>query len=178
MKVGVVSDSHKNTENLLKAVKTLIDMGVTHVIHLGDDYEDAEVLNKLGVEVTRVPGVFSAYYADPRVPNRIIKDYAGWRVLITHTPESHKNDLEGDIKPEEAVAKGEVDMVLHGHTHIPRAEKNLGVVWINPGHLKNEDKKGFPPTFAFIEFEGDRAKVSILNLANQERIISQVFNKK
>lgn len=177
MKIGVVSDSHKNTENLIKAVKKLVEMGVNSVIHLGDDYDDTEVLDEMGVEVTKVPGVFSVYYTDPRVLNRVIKDYAGWKVLLTHTPESHKNDLVGDIKPEEVVAKREVDMVLHGHTHIPRAEKHRGVVWVNPGHLKDEDKKGFPPTFALIEFMGDKARVEIISLSNQKTLKSQVFGK-
>ena len=126
MIVGVVSDSHGEIENLRKAVRWLIDnQNVEVIIHLGDNYENISVLENLGVRIVKVPGVFSNYYQDKSIPNRVVETFNGRKVLITHTEYSHENDLPEDIKPEEIVSKKAVDIVLHGHTHIlGRNEKN------------------------------------------------------
>jgi len=94
--------------------------------------------------------------------------------LITHTECCHENDLPDDIKPEELVSKKAVDVVLYGHTHIPRIEQRQSALYINPGHLKTEDKKGYPPTIAVVDFK-DQISVNIFNLMSKS-IQSKTFN--
>lgn len=177
MLLGVAADSHKNLEYLKTAGRILKAEHAEEIIHLGDDYDDAEILNDLELKVTRVPGVFSSYYKDPKIPNRIVKNYNGWRVLLTHSPTSHENDIQGDIKPEEITAKKGVDIVLHAHTHIPRIDEEKGIIWVNPGHLKIEDKKGAPASFALIDFEIEKVKIKIIDLNKQETMKSREFIK-
>lgn len=162
MKVGVVSDSHGEIENLKRALSILLAEDMEKVIHLGDDYEDAGVIPE--DKLIRVPGVFSEYYKDTSIPNRTIKNFEGWKVLITHTKDSHRNDLKDDIRPEELIKDKKVDVVLYGHTHIPSIEEEEGILLMNPGHLKSYDKKGYKPSLGVIEFEKDRVKASILDL--------------
>jgi len=178
MKIGVVGDSHRNIEYLRMAAQLLKDEGVKEIIHLGDEYDDAEVLGEFGVNVTRVPGVFDSHYRDPRVANRLIRDIGGWRVLLTHSPRSHENDLPQDLKPEDAVAMGEVNVVLYAHTHLPAIEEKGGVLLVNPGHLKTEDRKGAPASFAVLDFEAGRVKVKIVDLIKRETIRSYEFKGK
>jgi putative phosphoesterase len=164
MRVSVLSDSHGETENLRKAAMWLIDkQNVAVIIHLGDNYDDTNVLENLDVHIIKVPGVFSNYYQDRDIPNRIIETFNGRKVLITHTECCHDNDLPEDIKPEELISKKAVDVVLHGHSHIPRIELIQSILYINPGHLKSEDKKGYPPTVAVVDFQ-KQISVSIFDL--------------
>ncbi len=177
MKVGVVSDSHGNLGYLKQAAKKLIEEEAKLVIHLGDDYDDTQAVEELPIELVKIPGVFSHYYKDPRIPNRLIKEFTGWKVLITHSPTAHENDLPTDRKPEDIVAEEGIDVVLHGHTHIPRIEEKNEVLWINPGHLKTEDKKGYPPSFALIDFDENQVKARIIDLAKGEEILTKIFSK-
>ena len=45
MKIGVVSDSHGQRENLRRAVKDMHEAGVEVIVHLGDDYDDVKSLS-------------------------------------------------------------------------------------------------------------------------------------
>ena len=166
MKIGVVSDSHGHVDNLRRAVKAMRAAGVEIIVHLGDDYDDVKTLSDhTEATVIQVPGVFSTYYQEPGIPNRVIEEWEGVRVLLTHTPEAHKNDLSADLKPEEVAAKGEARLVLFGHSHIPEIKEEGGVIWVNPGHLKDDDKKGYPPTYALLEISGTEVRVRIVELS-------------
>ena len=179
MRIGVVGDSHGNLENLRMAADYLVhERGVELLIHLGDNYEDADVLAEYGVSLLRVPGVYSDLYKDPGVANRLIEEFLGWRVLVTHSPKSHENDLPQDPKPEVLAAKGEVDIILYAHTHIPAIEEKEGVLWVNPGHLKDVDKKGYPPSMAILELQRDSVRAEVLSLKSKEVLQSSTYQKR
>lgn len=158
MKLGILSDSHQNLKNLEEAAKWLVEKEkVDLLVHLGDEYDDAKILEKFKVGLIKVPGVFSSYYQDAKIPNRLIKDFSSKKVLISHTEKIHKNDPPPEIKelinPEEVIAKKEVDIAFVGHTHIPRIEDRNGVLILNPGHLKDwesEKKKVIFPPLAWL----------------------------
>ena len=174
MRVGVVSDSHGEIENLRKAAIWLIDkQNVEVIVHLGDNYEDTCVLENLGVRILKVPGVFSNYYQDRDIPNRVVVTFNGRKVLITHTECCHENDLPEDINPEELVNKDAVDVVLYGHSHIPRIDQRHSILYINPGHLKSEDKKGYPPSVAVVDFK-EQISANIFDLIGK-MIQSETF---
>ena len=161
-------------ENLRKVVGWLINnQHIKVIVHLGDNYDDTNVFENLNAKIIKVPGVFSSYYQDNDIPNRVIEIFNGRKVLITHTEYCHENDLPDDIKPEELVSKKAVDVVLYGHSHIPRIEQKQSILYINPGHLKTEDKKGYPPSVAVIDFN-DQIQANIFNLSGR-LIQSKIF---
>jgi putative phosphoesterase len=167
MKIGILSDSHGNIENLRKAIEILRKENVKFIVHLGDNYSDCE-----GLPINlRVPGVYDEEYENRSIKHRIIKEFCGKKFLFTHTSSSHENDFENDLKPEKILDK--IDFLVFGHTHIPEARiekiNEKEVVFVNPGHLKEFDKKGYPPTFAIIEIN-DKKEVRILKL-NLETLI-------
>ncbi len=169
MRIGVVSDTHGHIENLKEALKALLEMKIEVFCHLGDDYDDMRDVNVPSeIQVIQVPGVFSEYYKDPNIPNRLIMQWEGKSFLLTHTRTSHKNDLKEDPDPEELLEKGKVDAVLYGHTHIPAIIMEGKSFLFNPGHLKDEDKKGFPPTFGLISVEKDHITAQIFELKTQK----------
>lgn len=169
MKIGVLSDSHGEAEGLERAAKLLNEIGADVLIHLGDDSADAKALEKHRIKVIKVPGVFEPAYEDPSIPNRLIEQFEGWKVLITHTSTSHPNDLEDDLKPEELIEKHEVDVVLYGHTHIPKIDIKGGILLLNPGHLKKQDKKGFPPTFGLLDLEKEEISTQIMDFEGKQK---------
>jgi putative phosphoesterase len=174
----VVSDTHGNVEGLRQAVREIRSRhNVDLFIHLGDDYDDAQVFDELGCAYLRIPGVYSDYYADSSVPNRLVKPFEGWRFLLSHTDRSHSNDLTDDLKPEELIEAKQIDVVLYGHSHIPRLHSEKGILFINPGHLKSQDKKGYPASYAIITIDRERVKASILGLGSH-KVLKQSYFKK
>ncbi|MDK2881059.1 MAG: hypothetical protein PWQ99_834 [Clostridia bacterium] len=180
MRIGLVSDTHGELENLREATRQLVEVhNVDKIVHLGDEWEDCQVFQEVPeVEVMIIPGVYAAQYRDPSIPNRIISTIEGWKILFTHTPEPHSNDLPEDPDPKELAAKQEIDIVAYGHTHIPAVEEKDYVLMVNPGHLKREDKKGHPPSYALLEVQPREVKVKIVELTNQKILVERTFTKK
>ncbi len=170
MKIGVMSDSHGNIGYVRQAAEYMMEAEVEYVIHLGDDYYDARILDNLPTNVIKVPGVYEAIYQDASVPNRLVEDIAGLKVLITHTKDSHRNDLPQDEIPEEYMASRKVDIVLFGHSHSCCAKLEGGVLMVNPGHLRAEDKRG-EATVAILDINNRDVDVKIVNM--REEIKSQ-----
>ncbi len=178
MKMGVVSDTHSNLDYLRKAIRSLLNQNVDTFVHLGDDYEDAESFDEFSIgTVMKVPGVYDPEYSDRKIPNRLIRDFLGWRVMMSHTPVSHLNDIPDDLKPEDLSARKEIDILLHGHTHIPGITKEKGILRINPGHLKREDNKGYFASFGILEFTEQKVVAKIFDFMTKKQIHSQELNR-
>jgi putative phosphoesterase len=170
MIVGVVSDSHGNRKGLRRLAKRLQGLKVSMVLHLGDDYRDLAVLAGEGLEVLAVPGAYCPEYARQEIPNRLVVELAGVKMLLTHTPERHRLDLAGDPDPRDP--EPGVRLVLYGHTHHPRLENRGGVWWINPGHLLDRPDRGHPPTFALLRLSPGGVEVEIRALKDGALILS------
>lgn len=166
MKIGVMSNSQGNIEYVRQAAEYMMEEEVDHIIHLGSDYYDALVLDILPVNVIKVPGVSETLYKDVSVPNRVIKDIVGLRVLITHTKNSHRNDLPDDKIPEEYIVSRKVDMVLFGHGCSFSARVEGGILMVNPGHLRADDGQE-EATFAILDISNEQVDVKMLNMQGE-----------
>ncbi|OGC42284.1 hypothetical protein A2Y85_03010 [candidate division WOR-3 bacterium RBG_13_43_14] len=175
MKIGVLSDSHHELENVNDAVIFLKKNGAKLIIHLGDDYNDLD--NICDEHAIRVPGLYCDAYLKSYVPNRRIEEIEGWTVLLTHTPESTLDDLPDDPHPEDLIKNQEIDIMLYGHTHTPEIKMENDIVYINPGHLKKEDKKGHPATFALIDMSEHKLFITIYKLSDKSVLKEQNFGK-
>jgi putative phosphoesterase len=157
MKIAVVSDSHGNIEYLSEFTRKLRALGkFDFIVHLGDDSPDIEALK--GFKVISVPGVYENAYSIPGTRRRLIEEFNGIQALITHTPTKHTNDLPNEPSPEELVWLGGIDIVLYGHTHIPKIEvkkvtSSEHTFWINPGHMKKDDERGCEASYAILEIQ-------------------------
>jgi putative phosphoesterase len=172
MKLGVFSDSHGNLDYLESAASDAVHRGSAEVlIHLGDDFEDAKLLNQFGKRMIHVPGVFSTYYQNPATANRIIETFGPWGVLITHTRDKHPNDLETDLDPGEVIRSRAVNLVLYGHTHKPDITVAQGVWFLNPGHLRRQDKKGRPASFALVDLRNDGGMAQIFEMGSRTELL-------
>lgn len=171
MKVGLMSDSHGNIEWVEEVIKWFKKMNVDKIIHLGDEWEDVIKWP----DITRVPGAPSEQFKNPDIPNQLILEFSGWNVLITHNKESDKDDAKTEEKLKEALKSGEVKVVLYGHTHVPEIEQKKGIIYINPGHLKPEDKRGSAPSFALLNFEPGMLGIQIIDFKTKTTAYSKFF---
>ncbi len=177
MKVIVVSDSHGELDNIKRLSNIVKEEKAEKVIHLGDDYDDADYLINEGITLERVPGVFSAYYTDKHISNRKVVELLGWKFLLSHTKEHHGNDAPDDITPEQRVIEGSIDILLYGHSHVPAIAMENNVYLINPGHLKSEDKRGYEPSYAVLAVEKDSVDVVIKGLASGKTILRELIKR-
>src|SRR5438093_7294113 len=113
-RIFVLADTH---DRLPPKVLQLA-AGADEIWHLGDVCSETIVdeLRAIGPKVTLVRGNCDSNYQWP-----LIVDFkrGGLRFRLQH------------IAPERPPS--DVDVLLHGHTHVPRHEKRQGVLFLNPG---------------------------------------------
>lgn len=178
MRIGIISDTHTSYDSIDSAVELLAYAhNADTILHLGDDSTDADRIKDFKLKIIAVPGIYEARYRDYNFPNRRIEIFDGWKFLLTHTRTSHEYDLPQDIAPEKAICEKLVDSILFGHTHIPLVEDNNGVLFINPGHLKPDDKRGYPPSYALLETSKESLKISIFTLI-ETNLIKEYIKRK
>ncbi len=150
MIIGVIADSHGNRV-LMHSVADYIrdELGSEFIIHLGDDYSDAEELAASGHNVRMVPGLWCSEYHDGRVPNCVVEDVEGVTLAYTHAGK--------DLK-----AKGRAaSVVMTGHTHTAAIELIGFSLYFNPGHLKGPKSKDARPSFGIIEIGDGTVRAAI-----------------
>jgi hypothetical protein len=108
--------------------------------HLGDVCapETLWEIEQLGLPVRVVQGNCDDHPAWPPV---LELERAGRRFFLTHIPP--------------AFAPPGINIVLHGHTHVPRDEVIGGVRWLNPGSLTRP--RGGAAGYAWLELTPGRA---------------------
>jgi hypothetical protein len=177
-RIAVLSDTHEDDLAIEMFINCMESSNIQEVIHLGDYFDDASVLKERGFKLIQVPGTWDeSYYRDSNVENRKLIKIENWRIFLTHTPESHYNDLREDPKPEHVLGKSQADIMLFGHTHLAGIQRRNGTVLINPGHLNSYEGRGCPLTYAILEIEKDRLNVKIMQLPENQVRIKKSFRR-
>jgi putative phosphoesterase len=150
MQIGVISDTH----GLLRpeAVKALA--GVSAILHAGD-LGKAQVLEGLQViaPVTAVRGNVDSGAWTQGLPLRQTANFGGVKIYLLHD----LNEL--DIDPKSAGFQ----VVVYGHSHLPKVETRKDVLFLNPGSA-GQKKFKLPVTLAILDIEGSRVKAKIIDL--------------
>jgi putative phosphoesterase len=135
MKIFVLADTH----NHLPANIATLAAGADEIWHLGDVCAPGilETLEQVGRRVTIVRGNCDSNLEWPLV---VDLERNGVRFRLVHIPPDHS--------PEN------IDVVLHGHTHVPRNERLEGVLFLNPGCVTRPNR-GEPPSVANLEIAAD-----------------------
>lgn len=165
MIIGLMSDTHGFVTEMRRVAALMVEKYRAElIIHLGDDSTDADDLLSFGIDVISVPGIHEDRYKNQGIQNRVITNLGGVKFLLTHSPTTTGNDLPDDVDPTEVAKNGSVKVILYGHTHQPLISEKNGATYINPGHLKMDDKRGNPPTFGIMEIKGEKMDVKIIDL--------------
>jgi putative phosphoesterase len=147
-RVGLISDTHSKLDSrVFDALQ-----GVDFILHAGD-IGTADVLWKLegiasviavlGNTDLEIPGFPLGQQARIRI--------AGKEFLVIH-----------DIRRLGPVPEG-IDVVVHGHTHVPAVEEVDGVLLVNPGPARRPTK-GLSRTVGIVTIDGDAMRTEIVSL--------------
>lgn len=156
MKIGIISDTHRN----LTCISKLEDIfkGTDMIIHLGDNVKDVdEISSHFKCPLISVRG--NCDFTN-KVPDEIAKEIGGKRFFITH---GHKYDVKWGIdKLRYRALELQADIVLFGHTHCSMNQCIEGIWYVNPGSpsLPRDASK----TVAIMTIEGDKVDISIMGI--------------
>lgn len=135
LRILVLADTHDKLPANLEALAN----GADEIWHLGDVCapEILQTIEAFGPPVTIVRGNCDS---NPEWPLSATLNRNGVRFLLVHIP------------PDDVPANA--DVVLHGHTHVPRNEVWKGVRFLNPGCVTRPNR-GAPPSVALLEIAAD-----------------------
>ncbi|MCK4311916.1 MAG: metallophosphoesterase family protein, partial [Candidatus Cloacimonetes bacterium] len=90
-RIIIISDTHKNQVLLRKAFSN--EDNITHIFHLGDNYEDLDENFDLteGKEIIKIPGIFHPGYLNKSLQAIQTTEISGWKFLLIHNIEDLKN---------------------------------------------------------------------------------------
>jgi len=130
-KILVLADTHNKFPEKL----SILAKDADEIWHLGDVCAEQilDELRAVGPPVTVVRGNCDSNSEWPLVVDLV---RAGLKFRLQHIPP--------DVPPED------VDVVLHGHTHVPRNERRSGVLFLNPGCVTRPNR-GSAPSVAWLE---------------------------
>jgi hypothetical protein len=139
MRIAVLSDSHDRLPG--HVVKTIRD--ADEIWHLGDVVDEMiiDVLSSLCRPLRVVRG-----NCDHCLDWPIVREFAidGVRIHLEHIPPR--------------TAPDGVDLLLHGHTHVPRDEVIEGARFLNPGSV-GQGNRGAPCSYAWLLLEKGRRPI-------------------
>jgi putative phosphoesterase len=135
LRIFVLADTHNH---LPANIETLAE-GADEIWHLGDVCAPSllETVERIGPPVTIVRGNCDSNFEWPLI---VDLKRNGVRFRLVHIPP--------DRTPEN------IDVLLHGHTHVARNERCEGVLFLNPGCVTRPNR-GSPASVANLEIAAD-----------------------
>lgn len=147
MKILIVSDTHRKTENLFKVLEK--EKKIDFLIHLGDIEGDERLIEtSCGCSVCMVAGNNDFITS---LPTERIFQIGKYCVMITHGHRYYIS-MGNEMIKQEAVARG-ADIVMYGHTHRPVIDKGKGIVALNPGSLSYPRQENRRPSYIIMELD-------------------------
>lgn len=147
MKVLIVSDTHRNEDNLIKALQKENNLDL--LIHCGDvEGSEYEIENYAGCHAVFVSGNNDFFSRLPRELELQVEDYKVW---VTHGHNYYVNTNPEYIRKEARLRS--MDIVMYGHTHRPVIERKEDLIVINPGSLTYPRQEGRRPSYVVLEVE-------------------------
>ena len=145
MKVLIVSDTHRNEDNLIEVLDK--EKNLDLLIHCGDvEGAEDEIEHYAGCKTVFVAGNNDFF---SRLPREMELQVEGMKVWVTHGHNYYVNTNPEYIRKEARIRN--VDIVLYGHTHRPIIEKKEDLIVINPGSLTYPRQEGRRPSYAVLE---------------------------
>jgi hypothetical protein len=145
MRIAVLADTHDRCPaGLAERLR-----GADEIWHLGDVCSPTTLveIENLGPPLRVVLGNCDW---NPAWPRELRLERAGVRFMLVHIPP--------------AKTPSGTDVVLHGHTHVPRDETDpQGVRWLNPGCI-SRPRGGQPASFAWLELAPGRIDWRLVSL--------------
>jgi uncharacterized protein len=144
LRIFVLADTHNRLPEAVRKIAKDAD----EIWHLGDVCAETilDELRAIEPQVIVVRGNCDSNYEWP-----LVVDLArnGLKFRLQHIPPDHLPD--------------DVDLVLHGHTHVPRNERRGSVLYLNPGCVTRANQ-GAPPSVAWLEIANGKINWKLIPL--------------
>ena len=143
-RIFVLADTHNRLPESLREMAKHAD----EIWHLGDVCAETilDELQAIGPPVVVVRGNCDSNFGWPLVLNLV---RGGLKFRLQHVPlDRPPND---------------VDVLLHGHTHVPRNERHGRVLFLNPGCVTRPNR-GAPPSVAWLEIANGKITWKLVQL--------------
>ena len=165
MKILVLSDSHSGLAFMRNMIRTIKPDAV---IHLGDHYDDGEVMAEEFPHVTihQVCGNCDRYRCPPFARECLCYPVCGVKLYMTH---GHIHGVKtGLYRLLKDARENDVQAVLYGHTHVADCHQEEDGLWVlNPGSCGS-----FGGSAGLIETSGNEIiNCKILRQENLEEMI-------
>ena len=143
-RIFVLADTHNRLPESVKEMAKDAD----EIWHLGDVCAEAilDELRAIGPRVTVVRGNCDSNLEWLLVLN-LVRD--GLKFRLQHVPPNHPPD--------------DVDVLLHGHTHVPRNERHGRVLFLNPGCVTRPNR-GAPSSVAWLKIKDGKITWNLVPL--------------
>ena len=154
MTVLVLSDSHGNVGNMIRAVE---QVQPDRVLHLGDCQRDLTALEREfpALPMEGVPG--NCDWGSCDQPERLL-ELGGVRIFMLH---GHTRNVKSSPMAALYAAKEYgAQVLLFGHTHVPLVDNDGSLLTLNPGAVGDR----LHPTCGILTINNGRADVRTLAL--------------
>jgi len=144
LRIFVLADTHNRLPESVREIARDAD----EIWHLGDVCSETilDELRAIAPQVIVVRGNCDSNYEWPLV---VDLSRSGLKFRLQHIPPDHLPD--------------DVDLVLHGHTHVPRNERRGSVLFLNPGCVTRANQ-GAPPSVAWLEIANGKISWKLVPL--------------
>jgi len=144
LRIFVLADTHNRLPEHVKDIGKNAD----EIWHLGDVCAETilDELRAIGPRVSVVRGNCDSNFEWPLVLDLTRGEL---KFRLQHVPPDHLPD--------------DVDVLLHGHTHVPRNERRGRVLFLNPGCVTRPNR-GAPPSVAWLEIVDGKIKWKLVPL--------------
>ena len=130
-RIFVLADTHNRLPQRVKEIAR----GADEIWHLGDVCTET-IIDELRAVRPRITVVRGNCDSNLDWPLVVDLERSGLNFRLQHVPP--------DQTP------NDVDVVLHGHTHVPRNERRGSILFLNPGSVTCANQ-GAPPSVAWLE---------------------------
>jgi len=146
-RIFVLADTHDRLPDSVKEIAKHADESW----HLGDVCAEAvlDEFRAIGPRVIVVRG-----NCDTNIERPLVLDLVrgGLKFRLQHVPPDRPPD--------------DVDILLHGHTHVPRNERRGRVLFLNPGCVTRPNR-GAPPSVAWLEIADGKISWKLVPLSRR-----------
>ena len=157
MKLLVMSDSHRNIDNMLCAAE---HTSPDAIIHLGDHISDAMKLRAQLPDTTFYMVMGNCDYG-AFGENEYFLTLESVKILITH---GHMYGVKsGDAALIERARNLGADIVLFGHTHRAVVRNEFGIWFMCPGQMERHDRF-FTASYGIVTIEGNSFECGVEKL--------------
>ncbi|MCL2095332.1 MAG: metallophosphoesterase [Oscillospiraceae bacterium] len=166
MKVLVFSDSHNKREKMIDIIKRFKakNAALNYIIHLGDLVRDAEYLRGIFPDIPVIYIYGNGDFSYNRSDFEKEFEIGGKKFFILHGHTRNINAYNFSLDSLKSIAEQRnCDIILYGHTHIPREDYHDGTYIICPGSV-SFDRSGEGRSYCAIDITGDNICAKIIRV--------------